>query len=150
MGEIELKKASDSKCLCRRCYRHRMPFCQLANGLSQHFAEQPLYRPTLCCLHLCVLHFSKLFFLFLFCIQPRGGGHCSLSLGLFPGHKDSSMTSLLEQTVAQPTQSKVCAINGTSKVIFYVGPEFKLLQTINLSKHGSTNTSCSPNLKWSK
>ena len=30
-----------------------------------------------------------------------------------------------------------------------VGPEFKLLQKLNLSKHGSTNTSCSPNLQWS-
>ena len=147
MGEIELKKASDSKCLCRRCYRHRMPFCQLANGLSQHFAEQPLYRPTLCCLHLCVLHFSQLFFFVPFLHSASLRRPLLLSLGLFPGHKDSSMTSLLEQTVAQPTQSKVCAINGTSKVIFYVGPEFKLLQTINLSKHGRTNTSCSPNLK---
>ena len=144
---MKLKKAPGSKCLCRRCYRHRMPFCQLANGLSQHFAERSLSIAPhfVVCIFVSYIFPNCFFVSFLHSASLRRP--LLLSLGLFPGHKDSSMTSLLEQTVAQPTQSKVCAINGTSKVIFYVGPEFKLLQTMNLSKHGSANTSCSPNLK---
>ena len=127
---------STSNAILSTCQRTFPAFCRAAS-LSPH---------TLLSASLCPTFFQIVFFVsFLHSASLRRP--LLLSLGLFPGHKDSSMTSLLEQTVAQPTQSKVCAINGTSKVIFYVGPEFKLLQTINLSKHGSTNTSCSPNLK---
>ena len=100
--KLKLKKASDSKCLCRRCYRHRMPFCQLANGLSQHFARSraaSLSPHTLLSASLCPTFFPIVFFVsFLHSASLRRP--LLLSLGLFPGHKDCRIASLLEQTVA--------------------------------------------------
>ena len=120
--EVEAKKGlrfkmfmqallSTSNAILSTCQRTFPAFCR-ATSLSPH---------TLLSASLCPTFFPIVFFLFLFCIQPRWGGHCSWVLASFQDTKTVVWPHFWSRLLDSQPKVDFCPKNGTSKIIFWLG-----------------------------
>ena len=101
---------STSNAILSTCQRTFPAFCRAAS-LSPH---------TLLSASLCPTFFPNCFFLFLFCIQPRWGGHCSWVLASFQDTKTVVWPHLWSRLLHSQSKVDFCTKNGTSKIIFWL------------------------------
>ena len=115
--EVEAKKGlrfkmcmqalqSTSNAILSTCQRTFPAFCRAAS-LSPHTLLSASLCPT----------FFPIVFLFLFCIQPRGGGHCSWVLASFQDTKTVVWPHFWSRLLHSQPKVYFCPKNETSKKI---------------------------------